>query len=110
MKILYSLALTLVSAMAANAQVANYALELEPKGHVDCGTMPEMEGLSSYTVQFWINPASWTEGASLISLGDQFGRTARQNRRDTVQVGRHIAFGLVGGTRPRQLGPVHLSV
>lgn len=72
MKILYSLALTLVSAMAANAQVANYALELEPKGHVDCGTMPEMEGLSSYTVQFWINPASWTEGASLISLGDQF--------------------------------------
>ncbi|MDE6490019.1 MAG: LamG domain-containing protein, partial [Muribaculaceae bacterium] len=75
MKILYSLAMILASAMTVNAQVTNYALELEPQGHVNCGSMPEMEGLASYTVQFWINPASWIEGAKLISLGNRFSAT-----------------------------------
>lgn len=50
----------------------NHALQLEAEGYVDCGLMPALNNLSSYSVQFWMKPKTWTEGASLLSRGDKF--------------------------------------
>lgn len=57
---------------AMQAQVTNRAILLEPSGSVDCGQVPALDGLSSYTVQFWINPTQWTPGATVLSCGDNF--------------------------------------
>lgn len=55
-----------------HAQVVNRALQFESTGTVDCGAAPALSNLSSYSVQFWMNPSAWNEGASLISRGDDF--------------------------------------
>lgn len=67
----------LLSALAlgiagANAQVPNRAIQFESTGTVDCGQVPALDDLNSYTVQFWINPTQWTEGATILSRGDKF--------------------------------------
>ena len=55
-----------------HAQVENYCLRLSQGGQVDCGPMPELDGLDTYTVQFWMNADAWTDGATLLSRGDGF--------------------------------------
>lgn len=65
-------ALAVCSIAGVNAQVTNYALKLSSGGSVDCGYMPELDGKTSFTVQFWMNPTEWTEGATLYSRGDGF--------------------------------------
>ena len=55
-----------------NAQVVNRAISLEKDGSVNCGQMPKLDNLSSYSVQLWLNPDNWSEGATLISRGDGF--------------------------------------
>lgn len=68
--------LTLAAAAAfatAGAQVTNRALQFETTGDVDCGPLPTLNNLTTYTVQFWVNPTQATEGASILSVGDSFG-------------------------------------
>lgn len=71
-KTLLASAFAVLAVSGLNAQVVNRALEFTPEGTVDCGAMPELNGLSSYSIQFWLNPDSWTENATIISRGDNF--------------------------------------
>lgn len=61
-----------VAAASAPAQVANCAIELQPGGSVTCGPICELNGKKSYSVQFWMAPAQWTEGSVIYSRGDAF--------------------------------------
>lgn len=61
---------TLFFAFTSTAQVQNCCLRLSAGGSVDCGPMPELNGLESFTLQFWMNADEWTEGATLMSRGD----------------------------------------
>lgn len=60
------------SAPGIYAQVENRALSFNPEGSVDCGVMPELDNLTSYSLQVWLNPDKWTENASIISRGNDF--------------------------------------
>lgn len=53
-------------------QTVNRALQLTEDGTVNCGAMPDLNNLSSYSIQFWMKPATWTEGAVLMHRGDNF--------------------------------------
>ena len=57
---------------SVQAQVTNRALEFTSSGTVDCGSMPQLDNLSSYSIQFWLNPSSWTEGSKILSRGENF--------------------------------------
>lgn len=52
------------------AQVENRALKFTETGTVDCGAMPRLDKLASYSLQFWLNPNTWSKDATLISRGD----------------------------------------
>lgn len=54
----------------AHGQTANYALSLTASSTVTCGSMEELNGLKSYTLQFFINPSTWTENAVVLKRGD----------------------------------------
>lgn len=71
-KLLLSAALAAASMMSVSAQVTNYALQFDNTGTVDCGEMPELDARDSYIIQFWFKPTQWTEGATVMSRGDQF--------------------------------------
>lgn len=71
-KLLSILTLFALSLGLCQAQVDNYCLRLSQGGSVDCGPMPELDGLSSFTVQLWFNADQWTEGATLLSRGEDF--------------------------------------
>ena len=58
--------------MGINAQVENRALYFTPAGTVDCGAMPDFNDLNSYSLQFWMNPESWTSGVSILGRGTDF--------------------------------------
>lgn len=64
------LALTLC--LGVKAQISNRALQFSSSGYVDCGYMPSLEGLSSYSIQFWVNPSEWLSGGNLVSYSDDF--------------------------------------
>ena len=53
------------------AQVDNYCLHLEPQGEVDCGLMTELDHMAEYTLQFWVNADEWTEGAGVLTRGEE---------------------------------------
>ncbi|MBQ7635321.1 MAG: hypothetical protein IJS89_07110 [Bacteroidaceae bacterium] len=75
-----------------HAQVVNNCLRLAPGGSVDCGPMPELDGLKSFTIQFWFNADEWTEGATLFSRGEEL--SVRLGETNTLMVtarGREIA-------------------
>ena len=55
--------------MSTWAQVDNYAIRLSAGGSVDCGSMPELNGCSSYAIQFWMNADEWPEGATILQRG-----------------------------------------
>ena len=67
-----SLALLFAGLGSLCAQVDNYSLKLTAEGSVNFRTMPELNNLSSYTVQFWINPSTWNKGAVIYSRGTNF--------------------------------------
>lgn len=71
-KLLALVAIFAIATGVCKAQVENYCLRLSAGGSVDCGPMPELNGLSTYSVQFWFNAAQWTNGATLLSRGDGF--------------------------------------
>ncbi len=54
------------------AQVDNYSLKLTAEGNVNFRVMPELNNLSSYTIQFWLNPSEWNKGSVIYSRGDNF--------------------------------------
>lgn len=62
----------MVSIGSMQAQVENRALNFSAEGTVDCGIMPAIDKLSSYSLQFWLNPDSWKEGAAILSRGNDF--------------------------------------
>lgn len=64
--------LLLSAAQYSQAQVDNYALRFSGKGSVTCGELVDMEQQKSYTLQFWMNPDVWTDGATVFSSGDSF--------------------------------------
>jgi hypothetical protein len=78
-KIGITVAAALVAAVGLNAQVQNYALKFEANGTVDCGYMPDLNSISSYSIQFWINPTAWTPGATIVSNGDLIVALADNN-------------------------------
>lgn len=55
---------------AAMAQVDNYALSLSAESTVTCSPMTELNGLKSYSLQFFICPDTWTQGAVVLKRGD----------------------------------------
>lgn len=73
MKRLFFSFLTFISvSIGLYAQVDNYALKLTAQGIVNFQTMPELNNLSTFTVQFWLNPSQWTPGATVYSRGENF--------------------------------------
>lgn len=64
--------LAVLSFNKSMAQVENYSLRLSSGGSVDCGPMPELNGLKNYTIQLWFCADAWTNGATLLSRGDDF--------------------------------------
>lgn len=74
MKKHYALMALAIAATAGsiNAQVVNRAVSFTPEGTVDCGAMPLLDNLKSYSLQFWLMPDKWTPGAYLLSRGDSF--------------------------------------
>ena len=62
----------LFTALCARAQVENYALSFAGNGSVHCGELVQMEQQTSYTIQFWICPDEWNEGAVIFKSGDKF--------------------------------------
>lgn len=71
-KFLLLAALGAMSAGAINALPVNKALSFTSEGSVNCGAMPELKDLSSYSLQFWMSPDAWTEGATVFKRGDNF--------------------------------------
>ncbi|MEG2574363.1 MAG: LamG-like jellyroll fold domain-containing protein, partial [Bacteroides sp.] len=53
--------------IAMQAQVDNYALRLDKQASVDFKSIPELNNLSTYTLQFWFNPNVWNTGATLLT-------------------------------------------
>ena len=62
--------LFLLPTLYSHAQVDNYCLRFSENGTVDCGTMPELDMMDNYTLQFWVNADEWTPGATLLSRGE----------------------------------------
>ena len=58
--------------IGAQAQVDNYCIRLSDGGTVDCGPMPELDGQSAYTIQFWMKTGTWKDNAVILSRGDGF--------------------------------------
>lgn len=60
-------------ALSTRAQVDNFALKLADNSSVSFGNISEMNGLSSYTIQFWICPSAWNKGAVVYQEENSFG-------------------------------------
>lgn len=65
-------ALLAVAFGGMNAQVVNRALVFTPEGTVNCGAMPVLNNLRSYSMQFWFNPTSWSQDAVIMCRGNDF--------------------------------------
>lgn len=71
-RLIIALGLALAVCSISQAQVQNYALRLNTGSSVDCGSVPQLDGVGSYTLQFWMNPDEWNSGAVLINRGEGF--------------------------------------
>lgn len=61
-----------LSCASAWAQVDNYCLRLTPGSGVNCGAMTELDNKTAYTIQFWMKPEKWQNGAVILSIGSNF--------------------------------------
>ena len=86
-KILFLFVAALCSHVVAFAQVDNYCIRLSNGGSVDCGVMPELDGKSAYTIQFWMKPDTWKNGAVILSRGDDFKIMTTAERTIEIVVG-----------------------
>lgn len=66
------LCLVMCCNLVVQAQVENHCIRLSADGQVDCGSMPELDETSSYTIQFWLKPEAWESGSVILSRGDGF--------------------------------------
>ena len=71
-KLFLASAILTVAFSGLDAQVLNRAIQFAPEGNVDCGVMPDLDNLKSYSIQLWFNPSEWEQDAVLISRGDNF--------------------------------------
>ena len=77
---------------SAWAQVDNYCIRLSNGGSVDCGAMPELDGQSAYTIQFWMKTGTWKDNAVILSRGDGFKiQTTTTNTIQIVAGGKSLA-------------------
>lgn len=60
---------SLLFSILSFAQVDNYAVEFNGQSNLNFNKIPELNHLSTYTVQFWICPSAWTSGTSLFKRG-----------------------------------------
>lgn len=56
--------------LCASAVATNYSLALTSEGSVQCGPVRAMEETGSYTLQLWLCPAVWNNGAQILSLAN----------------------------------------
>lgn len=63
-------ALCVLSYVSAGAVATNMALSLGADGTVDCGQTQKFSNMSSYTIQMWLCPDKWVNGAKIIGAGD----------------------------------------
>ena len=68
----------------AQAQVENYCLRLTNGGSVNCGAMPELDGKSTYTIQFWIKPGTWKDNVKILSRGNSL--TVKTIAEKTIEI------------------------
>lgn len=61
---------SLLSVTLSFAQVDNYALNFDGQGNVNYRKIPELNGLSAYSLQFWICPAEWNSLATVFTRGE----------------------------------------
>lgn len=81
-----------LSCASAWAQVDNYCIRLSNGGSVDCGAMPELDGQSAYTIQFWMKTGTWKDNAVILSRGDGFKiQTTTTNTIQIVAGGNSLA-------------------
>ena len=58
------------ASLGVSAQVDNYALDFtDYSGVANLGKVEELADARAYTLQFWFNPAEWTQGAALVRCG-----------------------------------------
>ena len=55
--------------LASVAQVKNYAVAFDGNSDINFNKIDELNGLSKYTVQFWICPSEWMPNASVFKRG-----------------------------------------
>ena len=55
--------------LASVAQVKNYAVDFDGNSDINFNKIDELNGLSKYTVQFWICPSEWMPNASVFKRG-----------------------------------------
>lgn len=70
--------------LGVQAQVDNYCIRLSADGQVDCGSMPELDGQTAYTIQFWMKTGTWKDNAVILSRGDGF--KIRTTTTNTVEI------------------------
>ena len=66
---LFSTLLLLILPLLTFAQVDNYSVKFNQTGSVNLGSIADLNEQSSYTLQFWMNPSAWTEGAVILKRG-----------------------------------------
>ena len=65
----FSILLFLFCATLSFSQVDNYALHFDGGGDVNYRKIDELNGLSAYTLQFWMCPSEWINGATVLTRG-----------------------------------------
>lgn len=83
-KPLFLCCVAMLCSLTAFSQVTNYCLRLTSEGSVDCGPMPELDGAASFTFQFWMNADEWTNGATILSRGEDF--CVKQDAAKTLKI------------------------
>lgn len=82
------LALFTALAVSLQAQVDNYALRFtSDDGVVNLGSISTLKSTNNYTLQMWICPSTWTQGAALMRCGTF-----------SIKLGRNHAIVLNDGT------------
>ena len=59
----------LLSAVSSSAQIENYAFKFTDSGSINCGSITSLNNKDTYTLQCWISPSVWTQGACIWKRG-----------------------------------------
>ncbi len=102
--------LCLSTALASHAQVDNMCLNMQPGATVECGAMPELNGLESYTLQMWLCPSTWTSGAKLLTCGNNLAVALGQEGTVTASLGAQTVDVSSNGLKAGQWAHITLVV